>query len=238
MKELLNKRFWQDAKKTFDEARAETPPAVNDSQGNKTLTFVLVHGAWHGTWCWKRVRRALQAGGHDVFSVALTGLADRAHLLTPQVNLDTHITDVVNLIQSEELSDVVLCGHSYGGCVISGVADRIPDRIGALVYLDAFVLANGQSLHDTLPPEARAMQVDGAREMGDGWKVPMISATCVKSSAMRSRNPRIVSRSESAFSCPCVESEDAVLSFGDCSFPFVPSAVVSLSGALESTFSS
>ena len=176
MKELLNKRFWQDAKKTFDEARAETPAALNDSQGNKMLTFVLVHGAWHGTWCWKRVRRALQAGGHDVFSVALTGLADRAHLLTPQVNLDTHIADVVNLIKSEELSDVVLCGHSYGGCVISGVADRIPDRIGALVYLDAFVLANGQSLHDTLPPEARAMQVDGAREMGDGWKVPPIPA--------------------------------------------------------------
>lgn len=115
-------------------------------------TYVLVHGAWHGSWCWKRVRRALQALGHEVFTPTLTGVADRVHLLSPQVNLETHITDVVNLIQWEELSDVVLCGHSYGGCVISGVADRIPDRIGALVYLDAFVLESGQSLHDTLRP--------------------------------------------------------------------------------------
>ena len=90
--------------------------------------------------------------GHEVFTPTLTGVADRSHLLSPQVDLDTHITDVVNLIRWEELSDVVLCGHSYGGCVISGVADRIPDRIGSLVYLDAFVLEDGQSLHDTLPP--------------------------------------------------------------------------------------
>lgn len=139
-------------------------------------TFVLVHGAWHGSWCWKRVRRALQAQGHEVFTPTLTGVADRAHLLSPQVNLDTHITDVVNLIRWEELSDVVLCGHSYGGCVVSGVADRIPDRIGALVYLDAFVLENGQSLHDTLPPAMRATQLEQALQNGEGWKVPPIPA--------------------------------------------------------------
>src|SRR5580704_13879861 len=92
-------------------------------------TFVLVHGAWHGGWCWKRVRKALQAQGHEVFTPTLTGVAERSHLLSPQVNLETHIDDVANLIQWEELSDVVLCGHSYGGCVISGVADRIPDRM-------------------------------------------------------------------------------------------------------------
>ncbi len=139
-------------------------------------TYVLVHGAWHGSWCWKRVRRALQSRGHEVFTPALTGVADRLHLLSPQINLETHITDVTNLIRWEELSDVVLCGHSYGGCVISGVADRMPDRISALVYLDAFVLENGQSLHDTLPPEVRNEQVEGARQVGDGWKVPPISA--------------------------------------------------------------
>jgi pimeloyl-ACP methyl ester carboxylesterase len=139
-------------------------------------TFVLVHGAWHGSWCWKRVRKALQALGHEVFTPTLTGVADRVHLLSPQVNLDTHITDVVNLIRWEELSDVVLCGHSYGGCVISGVADRIPDRIGALVYLDAFVLQNGQSLHDALPPPMRDGQVEQARQSGEGWKVPPIPA--------------------------------------------------------------
>jgi pimeloyl-ACP methyl ester carboxylesterase len=84
-------------------------------------TFVLVHGAWHGSWCWKRVRKALQARGHDVFTPTLTGVGERSHLLSPDVNLDTHITDVVNLIRWEELSGVVLCGHSYGGCVITGV---------------------------------------------------------------------------------------------------------------------
>lgn len=138
--------------------------------------FVLVHGAWHGGWCWKRVRSALQARGHDVFTPTLTGVADRMHLMSPQVNLETHITDVVNLIRWEELSDVVLCGHSYGGCVISGVADRIPDRIRALVYLDAFVLENGQSLHDTLPAEVRNAQLEAACLAGEGWKVPPISA--------------------------------------------------------------
>ena len=139
-------------------------------------TFVLVQGAWHGSWCWKRVRKALQTKGHDVFTPTLTGVGERAHLLSPQVNLDTHIEDVANLIRWEELSDVVLCGHSYGGCVISGVADRVPDRIGSLVYLDAFVLENGQSLHDTLPPAQRQMQLDLTQQYGEGWKVPPIPA--------------------------------------------------------------
>ena len=130
-------------------------------------TFVLVHGAWHGGWCWKRVRRLLQAQGHEVFTPTLTGVADRSHLLTREVNLDTHITDVTNLIVREELSDVVLCGHSYGGAVISGVADRIPDRIGALVYLDAFLLQNGKSVQDVLP---------AGQQLGKDWKVPPIPA--------------------------------------------------------------
>jgi pimeloyl-ACP methyl ester carboxylesterase len=122
------------------------------------------------------VRKALQARGHDVFTPTLTGVAERSHLLSPQVNLDTHIEDVVNLIRWEELSQVVLCGHSYGGCVISGVADRIPDRIGALVYLDAFVLEDGQSLHDALGPAQRNGQLEATRRDGEGWKVPPIPA--------------------------------------------------------------
>jgi pimeloyl-ACP methyl ester carboxylesterase len=122
---------------------------LNQTSRSVMATFVLVHGAWHGSWCWKRVRKALQTGDHEVSTPTLTGIAERSHLLSPHVNLDTHIEDVVNLIRWEELSEVVLCGHSYGGCVISGVLDRIPDRIGALVYLDAFVLENGQPLHDT-----------------------------------------------------------------------------------------
>ena len=114
-------------------------------------TFVLVHGTWHGSWCWKRVRRALQAQGHDVFTPTLTGVAERSHLLSRQVNLETHILDVENLMSWEDHSDVVLCGHSYGGCVISGVADRLPDRIRALVYLDAFVLEAGEQLAQHVP---------------------------------------------------------------------------------------
>jgi pimeloyl-ACP methyl ester carboxylesterase len=139
-------------------------------------TFVLVHGAWHGSWCWKRVRTALQRQGHDVYTPTLTGVGERAHLLDPEVNLETHIQDVLNLIRLEELDNVVLCGHSYAGCVVSGVADRIPGRIAHLVYLDAFVPETGKSLHDCLPEDQRAMQLDLCRQVGDSWKVPPIPA--------------------------------------------------------------
>jgi pimeloyl-ACP methyl ester carboxylesterase len=139
-------------------------------------TFVLVHGAWHGAWCWNRVRRALQAQGHEVFTPTLTGLAERSHLLSRDVDLATHIDDVANVLQWEDLSDVVLCGHSYGGCVISGVADHAPERLSALVYLDAFVLQDGQSLFDVLPPEAREGQLQRTREVGEGWRIPPIPA--------------------------------------------------------------
>lgn len=127
-------------------------------------TFVLVHGAWHGSWCWKRVRRLLQAQGHEVFTPTLTGLADRSHLISRELNLETHILDVVNLIRWEELSDVVLCGHSYGGSIITGVADRIPNRIRALVYLDAFIPEHGETLSQYIP------------KVEDGWKVLPIRA--------------------------------------------------------------
>ena len=95
--------------------------------GNHKTTYILVHGAWHGSWCWKRVRPALQSAGHNVFTPTLTGLGERSHLNSAAVDLSTHIADIVNLIKWEELSDVVLCGHSYAGCVIIGVADQIPD---------------------------------------------------------------------------------------------------------------
>src|SRR5687768_10046835 len=127
-------------------------------------TFILVHGAWHGSWCWKRVRKRLQNQGHEVFTPTLTGVADRSHLLSGLVNLETHILDVVNLIGWEELSDIVLCGHSYGGSVITGVADRIPEQIRALVYLDAFVPENGENLDQYIP------------EIEDNWKIPPILA--------------------------------------------------------------
>ena len=122
------------------------------------------------------MRGALTAHGHTVFTPTLTGLCERSHLLSPDVDLQTHIDDIANLIRWEELTDIVLVGHSYGGCVISGVADRMSDRIAALVYLDAFVLESGQSLHDTLPAEHRQGQLDAAKAHGDGWRVPPIPA--------------------------------------------------------------
>jgi pimeloyl-ACP methyl ester carboxylesterase len=137
-------------------------------------TFVLVHGAWHGSWCWARVRHALADRGHAVFTPTLTGIGERSHLLSRDIDLQVHVEDVANLIRWEQLDEVILCGHSYGGCVISGVAEALPDRIAALVYLDAFLLENGECLHDLLPDEHRELQVSLANEHGQGWQVPPI----------------------------------------------------------------
>jgi pimeloyl-ACP methyl ester carboxylesterase len=139
-------------------------------------TYVLVHGGFRGSWCWKRVRKALQAAGHEVFTPTLTGVGERSHLNSASVNLSTHIADVVNLTQWEELSDVILCGHSYGGCVISGAADQIPDRIRALVYLDAVVLEDGECLFDLLPQEWAQGIRQQTQVTGGGWKVAPIPA--------------------------------------------------------------
>src|SRR5438445_53714 len=95
-------------------------------------TFVLVHGAWHGGWCWKRVAALLRQAGHEVFAPTLTGLGERAHLMSDAIDLHTHIQDILGVLQCEELADVVLCGHSYGGMVISGVADRVPEKLRSL----------------------------------------------------------------------------------------------------------
>jgi pimeloyl-ACP methyl ester carboxylesterase len=137
-------------------------------------TFVLVHGAWHGSWCWARVRRALLDRGHQVFTPTLAGVGEQSHALSPDIDLQRHVDDVANLIRWEELDSVILCGHSYGGCVISGVADALPDRIAALVYLDAFLLEDGECLHDLLPAEHRELQLSLANEFGEGWRVPPI----------------------------------------------------------------
>jgi pimeloyl-ACP methyl ester carboxylesterase len=123
------------------------------------------------------VRKALQAAGHDVFTPTLTGVGERSHLNSAAVNLSTHIADVANLIRWEELPDVILCGHSYGGCVITGAADRVPDRVRTLVYLDAFVPEDGEALIDLLPSgQAQAMR-QGAVE---NWQVPPIPAEAFK----------------------------------------------------------
>jgi pimeloyl-ACP methyl ester carboxylesterase len=109
-------------------------------------TFVLVHGAWHGGWCWRRVSDLLEKKGHKVFTPTMTGLGERSHLIDPKINLATHITDIVNVIKWEGLKDIVLVGHSYGGAIVSGVAEQAGDTIASIVFLDAFVPENGDSL--------------------------------------------------------------------------------------------
>lgn len=136
-------------------------------------TFVLVPGAWHGGWCFREVADLLRAEEHTVFPLTSTGLGERAHLAGPQTDLSTHIADVVGTIDAEELTDVILLGHSYGGCIISGVARERPDALRALIYLDAIVLADGECLFDHLSDEFKAGVVDGANRSGGGYMVPI-----------------------------------------------------------------
>jgi len=129
-------------------------------------TYVLVHGGGHGGWCYQRVARIMRAHGHEVYTPTLTGLGERAHLLSAAIDLDLQINDVVKTLEFEDLHDVILVGHSYGGMIITGVADRATDRIGHLVYLDAANPKNGQSLVDVAGPfmqaaRASARVVDG-----------------------------------------------------------------------------
>ncbi|WP_209019826.1 alpha/beta fold hydrolase [Pollutimonas harenae] len=118
---------------------------------NSKLTFVLVHGAWHGGWCWSRVAGPLRDAGHTVYTPTLTGLGERSHLLSDSTTLQTFVDDIVNVLVWEDLRNVVLVGHSFAGLVISGVADAIPERLARLIYFDAFILDSGISTFDTLP---------------------------------------------------------------------------------------
>jgi pimeloyl-ACP methyl ester carboxylesterase len=130
---------------------------------------------WFGGWAWQAVAEPLRAAGHSVYPVTLTGLGERAHLGGPQVNLDTHITDVVNLLRYEALRQVVLVGHSYAGTVIHGVADQVPERIARLVFVDTWPLPDGVSQADLMPPEARQAQAQQVASQGEGWRLPLPS---------------------------------------------------------------
>ncbi|HZR11775.1 MAG TPA: alpha/beta hydrolase [Acidimicrobiia bacterium] len=137
-------------------------------------TYVLVHGGGHGGWCYGKVAPLLRAAGHDVHAPTLTGLGERAHLLGPAVDLDMHVRDVVAVLHYEDLRDVILVGHSYGGMVITGVADRAADRVGRLVYLDAANPRNGQSLVDVAGPVIEAVRPMG--EVVDGVELVLLPA--------------------------------------------------------------
>lgn len=136
-------------------------------------TYVLVAGAWLGGWAWQPVARQLRSQGHDAYPVTLTGLGDRSHLATPETDLETYLTDVVNLLEFEDLHDVVLVGHSYAGIVVTGVADRIPERIALLAYLDAGPSPDGVAFLDLQPPEARELLERLVDQAGDGWRLPL-----------------------------------------------------------------
>ncbi|WP_299454006.1 alpha/beta hydrolase [uncultured Pigmentiphaga sp.] len=135
-------------------------------------TYVLVHGAWHGGWCWRRVADRLRGAGHAVFTPTLTGLGERRHLLHEGITLDTFVQDVANVIEAEELTDVYLVGHSFGGRVACGVADRMRDSVHRLVLLDAGLPEPGKAAWDGLPPAVREARVAQAKAAGLRFAMP------------------------------------------------------------------
>src|SRR4051794_8340186 len=135
-------------------------------------TYVLVGGAWLGAWAWRDVTSRLRAKGHEVYPLSLTGLGDRVHLGSPDVNLETHIADIVNTLESEDLRDVILAGHSYASVPITGAADRTAKRIGKLVYVDTAPVSDGMALVDVYPPAVRQFVEQCVAERGDGWRFP------------------------------------------------------------------
>jgi len=136
-------------------------------------TIVLAHGAWSAAWAWKKMRPLMRAAGHDFFSPTYTGLGERDHLARPEIDLSTHIQDILSVLEFEDLRDVTLLGHSYGGMVATGVADKVADRIARVVYIDAFAPRDGQSLFDLVGPKAEGNMRAGAQKDGDGWKLPL-----------------------------------------------------------------
>ena len=131
-------------------------------------TFVLVHGAFHGGWCWKKVIPLLQAQGHRVYTPTQTGLGERSHLLRPNLGLQTFVDDITNVLLWEDLTDVTLVGHSFGGIIISGVADRMPERIRNLIYLDSLILQDGESAFDKIPVKVAQQRRIAAQEASGG----------------------------------------------------------------------
>ena len=145
----------------------ESEPSKLDRQ-----TYVLVHGAWGGGWAFRHLANLLEKAGHTVYRPTMTGLGERVHLANPSIHLETHIQDIINVIEFEELRNVILVGHSYGGMVISGVATRIPKRLACLIYIDAHVPENGESMFDLIAADRKQKLLAIAHDRGDNWLVP------------------------------------------------------------------
>jgi pimeloyl-ACP methyl ester carboxylesterase len=135
-------------------------------------TFVVAHGAWSAGWGWKKMHPLIAKRGHRLITPTHTGLGERAHLARPDIDLDTHIADILGVLEFEDLTQVNLIGHSYGGMVATGVADRARPRLAQLIYLDAFAPNDGDSLYDLLPPETREQRQAAASAGADGWRIP------------------------------------------------------------------
>ena len=134
--------------------------------------FVVAHGAWSAGWAWKKMHLLMRASGHVLSTPTYTGIGERAHLAHADVDLQTHIQDVLAVLEWEDLRDVILIGHSYGGMVATGVADQARERIAQLVYLDAHAPQDGQSAFDMGPPERAEAMRARARSEGEGWRIP------------------------------------------------------------------
>jgi pimeloyl-ACP methyl ester carboxylesterase len=145
---------------------AAAQDATPDAEGGRE-TFVLVHGTWAGAWIWKKVIPLLRAAGHDVYATTATGMGDRIHLADPAITLDTYITDVVNVLEYEELTDVTLVGWSFGGWMITGAAEQVPERLKQLVYLEGAVPQDGQSNYDEATEEGLGFEYQAG--VAAGW---------------------------------------------------------------------
>ena len=139
--------------------------------------YVLVHGGQMGGWCWREIANHLRAEGHEVFTPTLTGAGERAHLLNRDVGLYTYVQDIVGVLECEDLQEAILVGYSGGGVVITGVAENVPERLSRMVYLDSWVLKDGQSFFDIAGAEITTAYKKIAEEKGDGWLLPYMETT-------------------------------------------------------------
>ena len=146
------------------------------ASNSKPKTFVLVHGAWHGGWCWKRVADILRSRGHSVTTPTQTGLGERSHLLWESITPSVFVDDIVNHLRWEGLTNVILVGHSFGGLTITGVADAVPKMIAKLIYLDAVILESGEAVFDLFPNEIVEARIKAANESSSGLSLPAYPA--------------------------------------------------------------
>lgn len=176
-------------------------------------TFVLVHGGFCGGWSWKLCTPLLEKKNNHVYALTLSGLGDRNHVNSPHINLDTHILDVRNLIEFEDLNDVILVGHSYGGLVITGVATQISERIKRLIYLDALIPDTNDSVLTLVDPETKDFFIASANEKGNGWEIPPFHYPddyFKDKKIFEWCSPRVTPQSLASFAQPIIFSEDAI----------------------------